>query len=216
MDVQVAWLYNLRGGDVLYNPVVHSYAIVTRDSAFYYVNKAKVDLKVLNGFFICLRLKCTTTKNICNGIAMSCIVVDWFAHFAYGVQHPQVEQYLFENGVEVRDYEAVFEDVEALASDEPSALKKSAEKNGHTNGHEIDEETASSESKPTEGLEDCSVRGPLHAGEGVFVWVDPGTCSYSVYSRVPLNRVILQQSPLSLAKALKVSFLCKYLFLLLS
>ena len=31
---------------MLYNPVVHAYAIVTRDSAFYYVNKAKVDLKV--------------------------------------------------------------------------------------------------------------------------------------------------------------------------
>lgn len=31
---------------MLYNPVVHAYAIVTHDSAFYYVNKAKVDLKV--------------------------------------------------------------------------------------------------------------------------------------------------------------------------
>lgn len=46
VDSQVAWLFNLRGGDVLYNPVAHAYGIVTRDSAFYYVNKAKVDLKV--------------------------------------------------------------------------------------------------------------------------------------------------------------------------
>lgn len=57
MDTQVAWLYNLRGGDVLYNPVVHAYAMVTRDSAFYYVNKAKVDLKVpLNPSLFCISI----------------------------------------------------------------------------------------------------------------------------------------------------------------
>ncbi|KAG0580931.1 hypothetical protein M758_4G214000 [Ceratodon purpureus] len=155
---EVAWLYNLRGGDVLYNPVVHAYAIVTRDSAFYYVNKAKVDLKV--------------------------------------------EQYLCENGVELRDYESVFEDIEGLASERTPAVKnvfdELSEKYNHTNGYRIDQSTAA---EPVDGLEDRS--NTSIEGQGGLIWIDPGTCSYAVYSRVPADRVVLQQSPLALAKALK-------------
>lgn len=39
---EVAWLLNLRGGDVSHNPVFISYAIVTANSAALYVDAAKV------------------------------------------------------------------------------------------------------------------------------------------------------------------------------
>nr|XP_016476578.1 PREDICTED: probable Xaa-Pro aminopeptidase P [Nicotiana tabacum]XP_016476593.1 PREDICTED: probable Xaa-Pro aminopeptidase P [Nicotiana tabacum]XP_016476599.1 PREDICTED: probable Xaa-Pro aminopeptidase P [Nicotiana tabacum] len=39
---EVAWLYNVRGTDVSYSPVVHAFAIVTLDSAFFYVDKRKL------------------------------------------------------------------------------------------------------------------------------------------------------------------------------
>lgn len=43
---EVAWLYNVRGNDVAYNPVVHAYAIVTSESAFFYVDKRKIPSEV--------------------------------------------------------------------------------------------------------------------------------------------------------------------------
>ncbi|KAK8653787.1 hypothetical protein V6N13_127771 [Hibiscus sabdariffa] len=43
---EVAWLYNIRGSDVSYSPVVHAFAIVTLNSAFLYVDKRKVSSKV--------------------------------------------------------------------------------------------------------------------------------------------------------------------------
>ncbi|KAG1342114.1 Aminopeptidase P1 [Cocos nucifera] len=43
---EVAWLYNVRGNDVAYNPVVHAYAIVTSESAFFYVDKRKMSSEV--------------------------------------------------------------------------------------------------------------------------------------------------------------------------
>ncbi|KAK1357538.1 putative Xaa-Pro aminopeptidase P [Heracleum sosnowskyi] len=39
---EVAWLYNIRGSDVPYCPVVHAFAIVTPVSAFFYVDKRKL------------------------------------------------------------------------------------------------------------------------------------------------------------------------------
>lgn len=44
--MQVAWLYNIRGSDVAYCPVVHAFAIVTSNSAFFYVDKQKVSAEV--------------------------------------------------------------------------------------------------------------------------------------------------------------------------
>lgn len=44
--LQVAWLYNIRGSDVSYSPVVHAFAIVTSNSAFFYVDKRKVSSEV--------------------------------------------------------------------------------------------------------------------------------------------------------------------------
>ncbi|KAL6498131.1 actin patch protein [Orobanche gracilis] len=43
---EVAWLYNIRGSDVSYSPVVHAYAIVTLAAAFFYVDKRKVSSEV--------------------------------------------------------------------------------------------------------------------------------------------------------------------------
>ncbi|KAL0449980.1 UNVERIFIED_CONTAM: Aminopeptidase P1 [Sesamum latifolium] len=43
---EVAWLYNIRGSDVPYNPVAHAYAIVTLAAAFFYVDKRKISSEV--------------------------------------------------------------------------------------------------------------------------------------------------------------------------
>ncbi|KAK5942159.1 hypothetical protein PMZ80_006114 [Knufia obscura] len=43
---EVAWLFNVRGSDIPYNPVFFSYAAVTHDSATLYVESSKLDDKV--------------------------------------------------------------------------------------------------------------------------------------------------------------------------
>ena len=40
---EIAWMLNVRGQDVEYNPVVMSYLLITRDSAFWFVRKGPVD-----------------------------------------------------------------------------------------------------------------------------------------------------------------------------
>ncbi|XP_026456149.1 aminopeptidase P1-like [Papaver somniferum] len=55
---EVAWLYNVRGSDVSYCPVVHAFAIVTTVSAFFYVDKKKISTEVhshmeKNGIQVC-------------------------------------------------------------------------------------------------------------------------------------------------------------------
>ena len=40
---EVAWLFNLRGNDIPYNPVFFSYAIVTNDDAILYVDSTKLN-----------------------------------------------------------------------------------------------------------------------------------------------------------------------------
>lgn len=37
-----------------------------------------------------------------------------------------------------------------------------------------------------------------------WLWVDPGKCCYALYSKLDADKVLLQPSPLSLPKALKV------------
>lgn len=39
---ETAWLFNLRGGDIAYNPVFMSYALVTADKATLYVRCCSV------------------------------------------------------------------------------------------------------------------------------------------------------------------------------
>eukprot|EP00268_Persea_americana_P057456 TRINITY_DN68889_c0_g1_i1.p1 TRINITY_DN68889_c0_g1~~TRINITY_DN68889_c0_g1_i1.p1 ORF type:complete len:630 (-),score=124.69 TRINITY_DN68889_c0_g1_i1:338-2227(-) len=118
---EVAWLYNVRGSDVSYCPVVHSFAIVTADSAFYYVDKRKLST--------------------------------------------EVHDHMTKNGIEVRDYGVVESDVASLAS-------------GNKEG--VDEEKKHN-----------------------LIWVDPVTGCFALYSKLPSDQVLLQQSPLALAKALK-------------
>ncbi|KAK1439119.1 hypothetical protein QVD17_04934 [Tagetes erecta] len=43
---EVVWLFNVRGGDVSYSPVVHAFAVVTRKSAFFYVDERKLSSEV--------------------------------------------------------------------------------------------------------------------------------------------------------------------------
>ncbi|KAK4539259.1 hypothetical protein RGQ29_031932 [Quercus rubra] len=45
---EVAWLYNIRGSDVSYCPVVYAFAIVTSNLALLYVDKRKVSSEVLS------------------------------------------------------------------------------------------------------------------------------------------------------------------------
>lgn len=37
------------------------------------------------------------------------------------------------------------------------------------------------------------------------LWVDPASCCYALYSKLDADKVLLQPSPLSLSKALKVT-----------
>lgn len=42
----IAWVFNLRGSDIAYNPVVISYAAITKDRALLFVDKEKIEEKV--------------------------------------------------------------------------------------------------------------------------------------------------------------------------
>ena len=40
---EVAWLFNLRGSDIDYNPVFFAYAVITQDQALVFTNPSQVD-----------------------------------------------------------------------------------------------------------------------------------------------------------------------------
>ncbi len=42
----IAWLYNIRGGDVAYNPVAISYALISEEKAWLFINEDKVSVPV--------------------------------------------------------------------------------------------------------------------------------------------------------------------------
>lgn len=88
----------------------------------------------------------------------------------------QVNSTLKENGIEVRDYTTVSSDVILLASNK---LDSSSTVNDQGNGRE-------------EGNNNDSI------------WVDSGSCCYALYSKLNADKVIQQQSPVALPKALKV------------
>lgn len=54
---EVAWLFNLRGSDIDFNPVFFAYAIVTRDSAVLFVDESQLDdsVKIHLGQEVCVR-----------------------------------------------------------------------------------------------------------------------------------------------------------------
>ncbi|KAI3717129.1 hypothetical protein L1987_68511 [Smallanthus sonchifolius] len=43
---EVVWLYNVRGSDVAYSPIVHAFAVVTTKEAFFYVDERKLSSEV--------------------------------------------------------------------------------------------------------------------------------------------------------------------------
>ncbi|KAI8824803.1 peptidase M24, structural domain-containing protein [Fimicolochytrium jonesii] len=43
---EIAWLFNLRGSDIAYNPVFFAYALITKDEAILYVDDAKLSKEV--------------------------------------------------------------------------------------------------------------------------------------------------------------------------
>lgn len=44
----IAWLFNIRGGDVKFNPVVLSYALITLDKVYLFVDENKLNEEILN------------------------------------------------------------------------------------------------------------------------------------------------------------------------
>lgn len=128
---EVAWLYNVRGNDVAYSPVVHAYAIVTVDSAFFYVDKRKVN--------------------------------------------SEVQSYMVENGIDVREYNSVDSDVSLLACGQLIC--------SYVSNRAHDEIQKAKESDK--------------------IWIDPVSCCLALYAKLVSDQVLMQQSPLALAKALK-------------
>lgn len=85
----------------------------------------------------------------------------------------------------MRDYGAVSTDASYLVSD---PLKLDAKI------------TAFSELGKAQNLSDV-----VEAVGGMeLIWVDPASCCYALYSKLNADKVVLKQSPLALAKALKV------------
>ncbi|XP_058228581.1 aminopeptidase P1 [Rhododendron vialii] len=140
---EVAWLYNIRGNDVSYCPVVHAFAIVTSFSAFFYVDKQKLS--------------------------------------------SEVNSYLEQNGIEVRDYGVVSSDVVLLASNQLTS-------------------TSSANQTLADGPKDMETgNGTNEADEKThnLIWIDPGSCCFALCSKLNSDQVLLKQSPLPLAKAIK-------------
>ncbi len=54
---EIAWLFNLRGSDVSYNPVFLSYAIVSKEGATLYVDSEKVRIEAMHGALIQSKLR---------------------------------------------------------------------------------------------------------------------------------------------------------------
>eukprot|EP00249_Psilotum_nudum_P015510 c25365_g1_i1 orf=143-2239(+) len=183
---EIAWLYNLRGQDVSYNPVVHAFAIVTMDSAFLYVDKQKIN--------------------------------------------PEVEEYLNGLGVEIRGYNSILADLESLASGQPFCTLKAAcsktfsdntklpnefaeqdaeiQEDCKQNGEEKVDPSVSTGNNVDETLKEFVVENPTDDAckseeRNNLFWLSPGSCCYALFSKFSCEQVLLQQSPLALAKALK-------------
>lgn len=90
----------------------------------------------------------------------------------------QVSSSLQANGIEVRQYGAVSSDAAMLASNQlDQATGVNFGQNGVCQNDTCDND---------------------------LIWVDPASCCYALFSKLDANKVLLQQSPLALAKALKV------------
>ena len=54
----VAWLLNLRGSDIQYNPVFFSYTVVTLDKVYLFVNEGQVCIAAFENFIIVFLTTC--------------------------------------------------------------------------------------------------------------------------------------------------------------
>ena len=88
--------------------------------------------------------------------------------------------------VEVRDYNSVSADVNLLSSNHlVSSLPLNAAEDKVASGSTAEHKTA-----------ECN-----------FIWMDSRSCCYALYSKLKSDQVLLQQSPIALSKALKVTLL---------
>ncbi|GMP28263.1 hypothetical protein CsSME_00003886 [Camellia sinensis var. sinensis] len=135
---EVAWLYNVRGNDVSYCPVVHAFAIVTSLSAFFYVDERKLS--------------------------------------------SEVNSYLKQNGIEVRDYAVVSSDVVLLASNQlrssssanetPSDVPKDMEtENGTSEAEDKNHNLIWIDSVELDGLKKAHIRDGAAVVQYLF-WLD--------------------------------------------
>ena len=92
----------------------------------------------------------------------------------------QVKTHLEGNGIEIRDYTAVSEDVALLAADKLDALAT------------------------VKGTVTVNGSSQAEDSRNDLIWADPGSCCYALYSKLNPDKVHSQQSPVALAKALKV------------
>ena len=91
------------------------------------------------------------------------------------------------------DYGAVSTDISLLASAQLGSSSQHIE----------------TESEAPRGMDIDSGTDRVEDGDTIdFIWADPGCCCYALYSKLNPEKVLLKQSPLALAKALKVIHAC--------
>lgn len=99
-----------------------------------------------------------------------------------------------EHGIEIREYSTVDSDVSLLASGQ---LKYSLA----TRDSQSDIPKAGKVDSDVTGIVDNTVEEMKHN----MIWIDPSLCSLALYSKLMPDQVFMQQSPLALAKAIKVN-----------
>ncbi len=81
---EIAWLFNLRGNDIVNNPVFLSYALITQDEAYLYVQKEAIKEDTKMG------------KEVCAALAEAKIQVKEYAEFLQDVAALKNEKILLE------------------------------------------------------------------------------------------------------------------------
>lgn len=99
-----------------------------------------------------------------------------FCNFSLSTLRFQVQSYMVENGIDVREYNSVDSDVSLLACGKLISSYASNRAHG-----EIQK-----------------------ARENGKIWIDPVSCCLALYAKLASDQVLMQQSPLARAKALKV------------
>lgn len=81
---EIAWLFNLRGNDIVNNPVFLSYALITQDEAYLYVQKESIKEDTKMG------------KEVCAALAEAKVQVKEYAEFLQDVAALKNEKILLE------------------------------------------------------------------------------------------------------------------------